>query len=190
MTRKEYIEKYALAAYLATLGTGYFPETALVQGAIESGNGASSLSAKYNNFYGIKSAGTWKGRNVNLVTGEVINGRRITVTAGFRVYNNFYGSTRDLVKFIKTYSRYKAVLAAQNPISQMYALGNSGYATAPGYGSTLVSTYSSYKSTIDKAIMRAKLTLLAGGLGVGIGTYFLIRSGLPQKVVSELKRLR
>jgi hypothetical protein len=42
MTRKEYIEKYALAAYLATLGTGYFPETALVQGAIESGNGASS----------------------------------------------------------------------------------------------------------------------------------------------------
>lgn len=190
MTRKEYIEKHALSAYLATLGTGYFPETALVQGAIESNNGASSLSAKYNNFYGIKAAGNWKGKVVNLSTGEVLNGKKVTVVAGFRVYDSYFESTRDLVKFIKTYSRYKSVLSAKNPISQMYALGNSGYATAPGYGSTLVSTYSAYQSTIKKALNRAKFTVAASLLAAGVGTYFLIKSDLPEKAVTALKRLR
>lgn len=185
MTRLEYFKKHSLATVVATLGTGLFPEVVLVQGAIESNNGASLLSRKYNNFFGIKAGSAWTGKTVNLQTGEVFSGKKVTVNAAFRVYGSYYASVRNLVKFLKTYDRYKYVLAAKDPEAQFRALGLSGYATAPDYANVMISTYRTYKTQIEKAVSIDK-ALVGMGIGGVIGAAVYFKSDL-QKAASDLK---
>ena len=53
---------------------GFFKSVIIAQAAIESNWGRSSLSAKYNNYFGIKAGKSWKGKTVNMKTGEVFDG--------------------------------------------------------------------------------------------------------------------
>lgn len=173
MNRTQFIQAHALACVLATLGTGITPELALVQAILESNNGNSTLSTKYNNYYGIKSAGNWKGKSVNLRTFEYYNGVKTNITDGFRVYGSFYGSCRDWVKFLKSYSRYKDTIEAPTPIDQMIEIGRSGYATAPTYSSTLISIYKANKTTIDSALSGARFKIASGTVVVSGLMYYL-----------------
>ena len=178
MNRTQFIQAHALACVLATLGSGITPELALVQAILESNNGNSSLSKKYNNYYGIKSFGNWKGKSVNLKTFEYYSGVKTNVTAGFRVYGSFYGSCRDYVKFLKTYSRYKDTIEAATPIDQMIEIGRSGYATAPTYSSTLISIYKANKTVIDSAISGARFKIAGGTVAVsGLLYYLYVKKG-------------
>ena len=144
MTREEYIEKYYGEVIQATRGTKVFPEVAIMQGALESGNGASSLASKYNNHFGIKADSSWKGEVVKLPTREVINGKSVTVNEPFRVYTTARDSFRDYVRFLQDNPRYKkaGVFDAKTPQQQAEALQKAGYATDPDYASTLKSMIS------------------------------------------------
>jgi len=181
LSREEFIKEHALAATVASFGNGIFPETLLVQSIIESANaagvpGESTLAKKYNNYFGVKASGDWKGKSVNLRTGEYFGGVKTTITDAFRVYPSYYSSIRDVVKFYKKYSRYKYVLQAKDVESQLRAIGSSGYATSPTYGSALINIYRANKTTIDKQVTISKVKLF-GFVGlVAVGSYYVFKN--------------
>lgn len=185
MSRSQFIKKHALATTLASLGSPLFPETLLVQAILESANsqgqaGESSLSKKYNNYFGIKAAGNWKGKSVSLRTGEYFGGVKTTITDAFRVYPSYYASVRDVIKFYKTYSRYNMVLQAKDVEAQMRAIGLSGYATSPTYTNALLIIYRTNKDLIESQVMQSKAIIYTSLIGAGVGVYYLVKN--PQAI--------
>lgn len=146
MTPTEFLSTYAPVAVLATAGTPLFPSITLAQAILESGWGKSSLTTKHNNFFGIKAAGGWQGKTVNMSTGEVFNGSKVTIKSDFRAYDSPLESFKDRVKFLTENTRYKAngVFDAQTPEEQAYALKRAGYATATNYAETLIGLINQY----------------------------------------------
>ena len=114
------------------LGVSY--KVVLAQAALESGWGK---SVKGNNLMGIKSHGEEGGLDV--VTHEVVNGKRVKLTDSFRQYDSPEDSIRGYGKFLKANSRYKHFLRAgvENEDAQLSALQSSGYATDPMYAQKL-----------------------------------------------------
>jgi len=110
------------------LGVSY--KIVLAQAALESGWGK---SVKGNNLMGIKSHGEEGG--VDVVTHEVVNGKRVKITDSFRAYDTPEDSIRGYGKFLKANSRYKYFLraGAENEDAQLSALQTSGYASDPRY---------------------------------------------------------
>ena len=106
----------------------------LAQAALESGWGS---KVKGNNLMGIKSHGEEGGLDV--VTHEVVNGKRVKLTDSFRQYDSPEDSIRGYGKFLKANSRYKHFLraGAENEDAQLSALQTSGYATDPMYAQKL-----------------------------------------------------
>jgi flagellar protein FlgJ len=106
----------------------------------ETGWGSSELSARANNYFGIK-ADTGDGTTGHVLydTQEVINGRVVVVRAQFRAYASLEDSVRDLGSFLHTNSRYDAVWArADDPRASAKALARAGYATDPDWGAKLI----------------------------------------------------
>ena len=114
------------------LGVSY--KIVLAQAALESGWGK---SVKGNGLMGVKSHGEEGG--VDVVTHEVINGRKVKITDSFRQYDNPEDSIRGYGKFLKANSRYRHFLRAgvDNEDAQLSALQSSGYATDPMYSQKL-----------------------------------------------------
>ena len=102
----------------------------LAQAALESSWGK---AARGNNLMGIKSHGEKGG--VDVVTHEVVNGKKVKITDSFRQYDTPEDSIRGYGKFLKANSRYKHFLraGAENEDAQLSALQTSGYATDPKY---------------------------------------------------------
>ena len=102
----------------------------LAQAALESGWGKHQRS---NNLMGIKSHGEEGG--VDVVTHEVVNGKRVKITDSFRQYDSPEDSIRGYGAFLKANSRYRHFLRAgsENEDAQLSALQTSGYATDPKY---------------------------------------------------------
>ena len=102
----------------------------LAQAALESSWGKHQRS---NNLMGIKSHGEEGG--VDVVTHEVVNGKKVKITDSFRQYDTPEDSIRGYGAFLKANSRYKHFLRAgvQNVDAQLSALQSSGYATDPKY---------------------------------------------------------
>jgi flagellum-specific peptidoglycan hydrolase FlgJ len=86
---------------------------------------------------GIKSHG--EEGDVDVVTHEVVNGKRVKITDSFRQYDSPEDSIRGYGKFLKANSRYKHFLraGAENEDAQLSALQSSGYATDPMYSQKL-----------------------------------------------------
>lgn len=159
MTRSQFIDKYADAIKKAVKGTGLFPSVMMAQALLESRNGNSALSKKYNNFFGIKADKSWAGPKVNLPTREVgngkqaymINGKSVVIPAGqeamvdawFRTYKTPFEGFADRVKFLQSFSRYKNLFGVGTPEMQDQLLLQDGYATDPKYASELNSIISS-----------------------------------------------
>ena len=114
------------------LGVSY--KIVLAQAALESGWGK---SVKGNGLMGVKSHGEEGG--VDVVTHEVVNGKRVKITDSFRQYDSPEDSIRGYGKFLKANSRYKHFLraGAENEDAQLSALQSSGYATDPMYSQKL-----------------------------------------------------
>lgn len=150
MTRAQFYQKYYPSAYAATKDTGIFPELAIAQAALESGNGNSLLSSKYNNFFGIKDSAQWTGPTINLKTGEYTNGQYGVITDAFRVYTDPTQSFRDYVSFLKNNPRYTTagVFAATNAVDQAIALERAGYSTSDQYAEVLQSIMAGAKKYI------------------------------------------
>lgn len=117
----------------------------VVQTALETGYGKSSLLTKYNNFGGIKSV---KGdASVSLGTTEFINGQYVTITDGFAVYKSPKDGLEAYGMFFSKYPRYKEALKHPNdPYKFIIEIKKAGYATDPNYVSKLHGMLNQYFS--------------------------------------------
>lgn len=118
---------------------GFFKSVIIAQAAIESNWGRSILSAKFNNYFGIKASKSWKGKTANMKTGEVFNGQNVTINSNFRVYDSLADSIRDRNRLLRM-PRYKAVEPATTPQAQVEAIKAAGYCTATNYVSSIMAT--------------------------------------------------
>jgi flagellum-specific peptidoglycan hydrolase FlgJ len=155
--RENFILNNLNAAKSATFNSGIFPEVLLAQAILESQReinntyvpGASLLSAKYNNYFGIKAEPGYKGNFITLDTVEFTNQR---VKGNFRAYPTKTAGFIDYVKFLRTNPRYTigGVFNAKTPEAQAAAISNSGYATSPTYKGILMSVLKDVTETIKK----------------------------------------
>lgn len=169
MTREEFVKTYYSLAETITQGTGIFPLTLLSQAIIESSGkvggvwvpGQSTLSKLANNYFGIKASAGWKGATIALQTGEVIDGKKVTITGTFRKYSSIEDSFRDYVKFLKENPRYDkaGVFSAKDVSDQAKRLQAAGYATDPNYSKLISSIASSIKSFVPTIIKPALVSL-------------------------------
>lgn len=107
----------------------------LAQASVESfkKQGLSQLASKYNNYFGMKAGSSWKGKVVNLGTGEEYTKGVIThITAGFRVYDNMEDGVKGYFDFINT-KRYENLKSATTPIQYLERIKADGYATSSTY---------------------------------------------------------
>ncbi|MDD4151767.1 MAG: glucosaminidase domain-containing protein [Candidatus Gracilibacteria bacterium] len=129
------------------------------QSSLESGWGRSGLSAKFNNYFGIKSFG--KGNSVSLATNEYENGNKITIKDGFRVYSDMKESFIDYAKFLTHNPRYFEAFKygynldekpsyypsdyiGYDPEKFIDKIAKAGYATDPSYASNVINTWKKF----------------------------------------------
>ena len=120
------MEKYGIPASIT-----------LAQAALESAWGGSRLAKQGNNYFGIKCH-NW--------SGETIKADDDAKGECFRKYKSADESFKDHSKFIKDNSRYKSLfkLAKNDYEGWAEGLENAGYASASGYGDSLISIINKY----------------------------------------------
>jgi len=139
-----------LAPYAQTMHRKYgvLPSITIAQAILESDWGTSQLSDRYNNYFGMK--GTIYQTTKEMKTQEFTNGKWVTVTARFRVYNSWKDSVKDhTMLFVNgtnwNRDQYKGVLTAKDYKTAARALYAAGYATDPDYPSKLIELIQSYQ---------------------------------------------
>ncbi|WP_334067505.1 glycoside hydrolase family 73 protein [Nereida ignava] len=146
-SKEEFLAALTPVAKEVALELGVSHKIVLAQAALESGWGK---SVKGNNLMGIKSHGEAGGLDV--VTHEVVNGKKVKITDKFRQYASPEDSIRGYGSFLKANSRYKHFLqaGAENEDAQLSALQSSGYATDPKYAYKLKSIINSLPDEEDE----------------------------------------
>ena len=178
MTNAEFVKKHYGQALVASKGSGIFIETLLGQSILETSSGKSLLSSKYNNYFGIKADSSWKGRSVNMKTGEVFNGKSVTINSDFRVYDSFLDSARDYIKFLKTNPRYTkyGVFKAKDYKEQIQAIKNAGYATGTNYVSAVLKIVGGITDDIALFTEQNKKPISIIGLALIVGGAYYMKS--------------
>lgn len=172
MTTKEFFNKYYPLAKEATRGTKIYPALILTVASLESNNGKSLLSSKYNNFFGAKAFKTWSGQKIELQTTEVINNKVVTVKQPFRVYTSPLQSFKDFIKIVTQTNFIKAgILLAKNVNEQFLALKKGGYATATNYVSSLINRLKN--ADFKQYKVPGTLTIF----GIALGIYLINKYG-------------
>lgn len=184
LNREEFIKANYQAALNAIKGTGIYPETLLAMAVVESqgkaqdGNwypGLGLVARKANNFFGIKTSPTWKGKTVALPTPG--DADKIST---FRVYDSFEDSLKDFIKFLQVNPRYTkaGVFKAEDYVSQILAIARAGYSESPTYKTIITQVANKVKTLMANYIEPIKnngkiLPLLVTGLI--ITGYFIVK---------------
>jgi flagellar protein FlgJ len=137
-----FTDKLAGYADQASRATGVPAKFMLGQAALESGWGKRQIVAPdgtpSNNLFGIKAGPSWKGKVVEAVTTEYVNGQPVTKRERFRAYDTPADSFADYAKMLKNNPRYENVLAhTTDAASFARGLQRAGYATDPMYAAKL-----------------------------------------------------
>lgn len=170
MTTAEFIDKYKWDAIWEHIRYGVPASITLAQGIIESNSGNSKLATEANNFFGIKAYSNPNGLPVYYATDDLQN-------EPFRKYATPLDSFTDHSKFLLSNKRYADTLKANNYVDFAIELKKAGYATAPNYASTLVSTISKYNLKKydnignNKWLYLLLLLLLITGIVFGVKKY-------------------
>lgn len=139
MTHKEFIE--VIAKYVIKYANDYgikVHSPIIAQAILESGWGDSTLASKYNNFFGLKCGGSWKGKSVNMATKEEYTVGTLTdIRANFRVYDSIEDGVKGYFEFIG-YSRYSNLKGVTNPEEYCRLIKADGYATSSTYVTNLM----------------------------------------------------
>lgn len=139
MTHKEFIE--VIAKYVIKYANDYgikVHSPIIAQAILESGWGGSTLASKYNNFFGLKCGGSWKGKSVNMATKEEYTVGTLTdIRANFRVYDSIEDGVKGYFEFIN-YSRYANLKGVENPEEYCRRIKADGYATSSTYVTNLM----------------------------------------------------
>lgn len=105
----------------------------IAQAILESGWGKSSLAAKYHNYFGLKAGTLWKGKTVNMRTGEEYTpGVHTTISAYFRVYDSMEEGIKGYFEFIQL-ARYSNLKGIRDPKKYLETIKADGYATSSKY---------------------------------------------------------
>jgi flagellar protein FlgJ len=128
----------------ASRSTGIPAKFMLGQAALESGWGKREIRATdgstSHNLFGIKAGSNWKGRVVEAVTTEYVNGVAQKRIEKFRAYDSYADAFRDYASLLRNNPRYENVLAnAHDANSFAQGLQRAGYATDPNYAAKLTS---------------------------------------------------
>ena len=139
MTHKEFIE--VIAKYVIKYANDYgikVHSPIIAQAILESGWGGNTLASKYNNFFGLKCGGSWKGKSVNMATKEEYSVGTLTdIRANFRVFDSIEDGVKGYFEFIN-YSRYSNLKGVSNPEEYCRLIKADGYATSSTYVTNLM----------------------------------------------------
>ena len=132
--------------------TGIPARFMLGQAALESGWGKHMIrttdGSNSHNLFGIKATPNWKGRTVDAVTTEYINGVPQRRVEKFRAYDSYADSFRDYARLLSSNPRYEKVVAnARDAESFARGLQRAGYATDPEYANKLTSIIKNHFSS-------------------------------------------
>jgi flagellar protein FlgJ len=126
----------------ASRTTGIPANFMLGQAALESGWGKREIRAMdgsaSHNLFGIKANAGWKGKVVEAVTTEYVNGMPQKRIEKFRAYDSYADAFRDYANLLRKNPRYETVLAnAKDVHGFAQGLQRAGYATDPNYAAKL-----------------------------------------------------
>lgn len=135
-------ERLAGPAEEASRSTGIPAKFMLAQAALETGWGRKEILAAdgsaSHNLFGIKAGNGWKGRVVEAVTTEYVDGVPQKRVEKFRAYDSYADSFRDYAKLLRSNPRYESVLANATDVAGFaQGLQRAGYATDPNYAAKL-----------------------------------------------------
>jgi len=131
-------------ARAASAGSGIPAQFMLGQAALETGWGKAEIRGadgqNSHNLFGIKAGGGWRGRTVDIVTTEYVNGKPQKQVDIFRAYDSYADAFRDYANLLRTQPRYQNVIAqGQDAAGFARGLQQAGYATDPNYAQKLIS---------------------------------------------------
>ncbi|WP_108446296.1 flagellar assembly peptidoglycan hydrolase FlgJ [Halomonas denitrificans] len=139
---RDFLERLAAPARAASRASGVPAELILAQAALETGWGRHEIATpgggNSHNLFGIKAGSTWRGETTEILTHEVIDGRRQAVRDRFRVYGSFEEAFTDYARLIGDNPRYAGVVTAGSADQAARALQQGGYATDPAYADKLI----------------------------------------------------
>lgn len=139
---QDFTERLGAEAQAASLETGIPAKFMLGQAALESGWGKREIKAidgsNSHNVFGIKASPNWKGRTVEAVTTEYVNGVPQQRIEKFRAYDSYSDAFKDYARLISNNPRYQNVMeSAGDPTRFAQAMQKAGYATDPHYAQKL-----------------------------------------------------
>ncbi|KAA9004131.1 mannosyl-glycoprotein endo-beta-N-acetylglucosamidase [Paenibacillus spiritus] len=146
MKPASFIAKLAPYAMQDMIRTGVPASLTIAQGALESAWGASGLTARANNLFGIKGNGP--AGSVTMATTEYVNGRAVTINAAFKAYHNWGEAVSDhsalLVNGTSWNRKQYAAAVGTDGRSAARAVAAAGYATDPNYAQQLIRLIDTY----------------------------------------------
>lgn len=139
---REFQQKLNQHAEIASKETGIPAKFMLGQAALESGWGKREIKANdgsiSHNLFGLKAGKNWKGKTVDAMTTEYVNGVAYRKVEKFRAYDSYADAFKDYAKLLKNNPRYENVVAnAKDAASFAQGLQKAGYATDPQYAEKL-----------------------------------------------------
>lgn len=147
LDQEQFIRRLWPHAEKAGSDLGVEPQALVAQAALETGWGQhivhDTQGKSSNNLFGIKADRAWQGPSMSVRTLEYEGGITVSKRAAFRAYDTLEESFNDYVSFLRTNSRYAALLKGAKH-AQAYAQGlqEAGYATDPQYAGKIESILS------------------------------------------------
>jgi flagellar protein FlgJ len=141
---ESFIQRMLPHAQEASASTGIPAHFMMGQAALETGWGKAEVRGadgqNSHNLFGIKAGAGWKGRTVDIVTTEYVNGKPQKQVDTFRAYDSYADSFRDYANLLRANPRYQNVIAqGQDAAGFAQGLQQAGYATDPNYAQKLTS---------------------------------------------------
>ncbi|MHB1077430.1 flagellar assembly peptidoglycan hydrolase FlgJ [Thiobacillus sp.] len=138
-----FVQKLLPHAQAASASSGIPASFMMGQAALETGWGRSEIRGadgqNSHNLFGIKAGGSWKGRTVDIVTTEYVNGKPQKQVDTFRAYDSYADAFRDYANLLRGNARYQnAIAQGQDAAGFAQGLQQAGYATDPGYAQKLM----------------------------------------------------
>lgn len=140
----QFLDRMLDHAKAASEATGMPAHLMLGQAALETGWGRHEIKAADGspsyNLFGIKATGGWKGKVVETVTTEYIDGVKQKRIEKFRAYDSYADAFKDFAHLMINNPRYQHVIANVNDVAKYaQAMQKAGYATDPQYAKKLAS---------------------------------------------------
>lgn len=147
-----FVQRLLPHAQAASAGSGIPARFMLGQAALETGWGRAEIRGADGqnsyNLFGIKAGPGWKGKTVDIVTTEYVDGKPQKQVDSFRAYDSYADSFHDYARLLRSNPRYQNVIAqAQDAAGFAQGLQQAGYATDPNYAQKLLSVIRQFELT-------------------------------------------